>query len=311
MKAAQIYGYGGPEIIKINTVGKPAPGPNQVSVEVYAGSINPFDKSIREGYMQKKLKLNFPLTIGGDFAGIVNGVGAEVSDYKILDEIYGTAITLTGATGAFAELAVVNLGTIAKMPNNVDFSEAASMPLVGSSTVMAIEEHIKLQPGQKILIHGGAGGIGSLAIQLSKSIGAYIATTISVKDFDYVKSLGADKALDYKSEKFENVLKGYDAVYDTVGGETVIRSFPVLKKGGVMVSMKGAPDAGLAKKYGVTVVGQQSKTDDAHLNRLRELVEAGKIKPQVDRVFPLEKIVEAFQYKERSHPRGKVVIKIK
>ncbi len=303
MKAVQINKYGEVDVLQVNNnAEKPIISEGQVLIEVYAASINPFDFAVLKGYVQKFISQGFPLTMGGDFSGKKVDTG---------EEVYGTAIILGGGSGSLAEFARVSTDKIAVKPKNISFEEAASLPLVGSSAIQALEDHINLQPGQKILIHGGAGGIGSLAIQLAKLKGAYVATTVSNKDKEYVKSLGADETIDYKNERFESLINNYDAVFDTVGGEVVEKSFLVLKAGGVLVSMKGQPDEELAKKYGVTAIGQNSKTNTQHLDRLRELVEQGKIKPQIDKIFPLDQAKEAFLYKEKSHPRGKVVIKVK
>ena len=174
-----------------------------------------------------------------------------------------------------------------------------------------MEDHIKLQSGQKILIHGGAGGIGHLAIQLAKAIGAYVATTVSVEDMDYVKQIGADEVIDYKTQKFEEILQDFDAVYDTVGGEVTDKSLKVLKKGGVLVSMLGQPNEELAKLNGVTATSQNTQTNPEHLKRLAKYVDEGKIKVHVDKQFTLDRAKEAFTYQETAHSRGKVVFKIK
>ena len=312
MKAVQINSYGGVEELKVNgEVSKPTPGEGQVLIEVMASSINPFDWKVREGYVKEYIKLQFPATVGGDFAGVVIGLGENVADLKIGDEVFGQAAVFAGGTGAFAEVLAANVGKIALKPKNADFLQAASLPLVGVSALQALETHIELKPNQKILIHGGAGGIGSIAIQLAKALGVYVATTVSGDDEEYVKGLGADEAVDYRSEKFEEKLKGFDAVFDTVGGETSDKSFKVLKRGGVIVSMAGAPSAELAKKYGVRAIGQNTEGNGERLSRLAQLVESGKIKPQVDKVFPLDLVKEAFEHLEHGHPRGKVVLRIK
>ncbi len=174
-----------------------------------------------------------------------------------------------------------------------------------------MEEHIKLGRGQKILIQGGAGGIGSISIQLAKHLGAYVATTVSSEDIEFVKSLGVDEVIDYKAEKFEDKLSDFDAVFDLVGGDTTDRSFKVLKKGGILVSMVGQPKEELAQEVGVTAIGQGTQTNSQHLIRLATLVDQGVIKPQVSKVFPLTEVKEAFDYLEKSSPKGKVVLKIK
>jgi NADPH:quinone reductase-like Zn-dependent oxidoreductase len=192
-----------------------------------------------------------------------------------------------------------------------NFVEAAALPLVGASALQAIEQHIKLQRDRKILIHGGAGGIGSVAIQVAKSIGAYVATTASADDQALVRALGADEVIDYKKEAFEERLKNFDAVLDTVGGDTTKKSFQVLKKGGTLVSMSGQPDPALAQQHGVTAIRQATHVSTDVLKRLAQLVDGGIINIRVDTIFPLENATEAFQLVEEGHPRGKVVLELK
>lgn len=312
MKAIQIKKYGGSEVFEINqNASIPTPGIGQVLVRTYAASINPFDWKVREGFFKDMMPLKFPLILGGDFAGIIVEVGEGVLEFKVEDRVYGSANIFNGGSGALAQYCVANVANIAKKPKNADFLESAASVLVGASAIQALEDHIKLKKGQKILIHGGAGGIGSTAIQLAKSKGAYVVTAVSTDDKDFVKSLGADNIIDYKSEDFSEKLKDFDAVFDTVGGETTNKSFQVLKKGGVLVSMLGQPSPELAKKYEVTAIGQNTNTNTKHLNRLEELIDGGKIKIQIDRVFPLQKTREAFDHLEHGSPRGKVAIKIR
>lgn len=319
MKAVQINSYGGVEVLQVNgNVPKPVAGKGQVLVEVYGASINPFDWKVREGYVKDYLKLEFPATMGGDFAGKVVGLGDNAGDFKVGDEVYGQAAVFGGGTGAFAEVLAANVGKIAIKPKNIDFLQAASLPLVGVSALQALETHIELKPSQKILIHGGAGGIGTIAIQLAKALGAYVATTVSGDDTEYIRGLGADEVVDYKTQAFEEKLKDFDAVFDTVGGETSDKSFKVLRKGlpagrqgGIFVSMVGAPSSELVKKYGVVAIGQNTEGNSERLSRLTELVESGKIKPQVDKVFSIDKVKEAFSHLEKGHPRGKVVLKVR
>lgn len=311
MKAAQYNRYGGPPVIEINNnAPKPTPGAGQVLVEVYAASLNPFDWKLRLGYMKEMIPLQFPVTIGGDFSGVVTELGEDVSEFKIGDEIYGQALVLNGGSGAFAERCASNVANSALKPKNVGFIEAASLPLVEASAIQALEDHIKLKSGDKILIHGGAGGIGHIAIQLAKYLGAFVATTASSEDRDFVKNLGADEVIDYKTQKFEEMVHDFDAVFDTVGGETTEKSFKVLKKGGILVSMLGEPNPQLCEEFGVKGIGQNTKVTSARLNRLTTLVDSGVIKPHIDKVFSFEQAREAFEYVEKGHPRGKVVVKI-
>src|SRR3989344_7315392 len=227
MKAAQFKDYGGPEVIVINEIPQPTPDKNQVLIEVKAATINPFDYKVRRGDMRGMMPLELPLTLGGNLSGVIVEVGNEIIKFKVGDEVFGQAYAFGGGSGAIAEYAVSKEENIAIKPKSTDHLEAGSLPLVGVSAVQALEQHINLQKDQKILIHGGAGGIGSIAIQLAKHIGAYVATTVSSEDMEFVKSLGADEVIDFKSQDFSEVLKDIDAVFDTVGGETTDKSFKV------------------------------------------------------------------------------------
>lgn len=312
MRAAQISEYGGIDVVKVTPDAvKPTPTDDQVLIEIHASNINPFDWKVRKGFMQQMKPLDFPVTLGGDIAGVITALGKNVSNFSVGDKVYGSANIFGGGSGAFAEYAVTAAKNIAKMPEGLDFNEAASLPLTGISALQVIESHIKLQSGQKILIHGGAGGIGSMAIQIAKHIGAYVATTVSASSFDYVKQLGADEVIDYKSQKFEELLKEFDAVFDTVGGETYNKSYQVLKKGGILVSMVASPNEELAAKYGVTAIVQMTKINTEDLEKLAKLVEEGVVKPEIDHVFPLEKIQDAFRAQEEGSPHGKVVVQIR
>lgn len=311
MRAVQINSYGGNEVLEINqNAPKPTLSKNQVLVEVYAASINPVDWKIRSGFLKDVMPLTFPAILGGDFAGIVRKV-QDIHDFRENDEVYGSAIVLNGGSGSFAQYVAANIKNIARKPKNIDFIEASVLPLVGASAVQALEDHIKLATKQKILIHGGAGGIGHIAIQLAKHLGAYVATTVGSEDMEYAKSLGADEVIDYKTQVFENMLKDFDAVFDTVGGRTTNQSFRVLKRGGVIVSMLGQPDSKLAEQHGVTGIAQFTDINSKRLARLAQLVESGKIKGHVDKIFPLAEIKKAITYQEQGHPRGKVALKMK
>jgi alcohol dehydrogenase len=312
MKALQIRQYGGRDVLELNqNVPQPVAGNEQVLIEVHAANLNPVDWKIRAGYLQKMAPLTMPATLGGDVSGIVAALGASASNLKVGDRVYGYASRLSGGSGAFAEFVAAKPTTLALAPRNAGFVEAAALPLVGASALQAIEQHIKLQRGQKILIHGGAGGIGSMAIQVAKSIGAYVATTASEEERAYVQELGADEVIDYKKDAFEAKLKNFDAVFDTIGGDTMEKSFKVLRKGGTLVSMVGQPNPELAQKAGVTAIGQLTHTTTEALKRLAQLVDGGTIKVRVGKVFPLDKAKEAFDLLEEGHARGKVVLEIK
>lgn len=312
MKAAQITEYGDYNKLQISSdAPKPTLKPGQILVEVHASSINPIDLAIRNGYLAQMLPLEFPITLGGDFAGVVSEVGDEVKDFKVGDKVFGNAGNLKGGSGAWSEFVLAQAKNTSLKPTSVDFTESAALPLVGSSAIQAIEEQIKLKTGQKILIHGGAGGIGSIAIQLAKALGAFVATTVATQDIEFAKSLGADQVIDYKSEKFEEMIKEFDAVFDTVGGETTNKSIQILKKGGILVTMSGQPDEELANRAGVSVFKQMTEVSTSQLTRLAELVDSGKIKPQIAKTFTLDQAKEATEFQEKNHPKGKVVISIK
>jgi alcohol dehydrogenase len=215
-------------------------------VSIKAAGVNPVDWKIREGYFQQMIPLQFPFTLGMDFSGIVKEIGEGVSGFKQGDEVYGQAGVINGGSGAFAEMALAKTENITNKPKRLSHVEAAALPLVGVSAWRALVENVGLSKGQRILIHGGAGGIGSIAIQLAKYLGAFVATTVSVNDKVFVQELGADQVIDYKSHNFEDLLHDYDSVFDTVGGETYKRSFKVLKKDGIIVSMLEQPNSELS-----------------------------------------------------------------
>jgi alcohol dehydrogenase len=309
MKAAQINQYGGPDVIKVTTdVEKPKPVAGQVLVEVKAVSLNPFDTTVREGHVQQMIK-SLPVTLGGDITGVIVEVSEDVSEFKVGDEIYGQASAVAGNSGAFAEFAATKAAQIALKPKNVDFKVAAALPLVGVSALQAITEHIGLKSGQKILIHGGTGAIGSLAAQLAKHIGAYVAATVSTEDKEYAKSLRIDEVIDFRTQKFEEIIRDYDAVFDTAGGDNLERSLHVLKKGGMAVSMTSDIDEAKALNLGLTVIHQATKVNLERLNKLTELVETGVLNVKIGQVFPLDKVKEAFEARE-SGMSGKIVLAI-
>lgn len=312
MKAAQISEYGEIDVIHVtDDAAKPIPSDDQILIEVHASSINPFDWKIRKGFLKEVKPLDFPVTLGGDIAGIIVEVGKNISQFAVGDKVYGSANILSGASGAFAEFAATKSANLAKMPEGLDFTEAAALPLTGLSALQVIEDHIKLQPEQKILIHGGAGGIGTMAIQIAKHLGAYVATTVSAKSIEYVKQLGADEVIDYKNQKFEELLSDFDAVFDTVGGETYDKSFQVLKKDGILVSMVQPPKEDLARQYGVRALYQSTSIKTEDLEKLAKLVTEGVIKPEVDTIFPLDQIQDGFRLLEEGSHQGKVVVQIK
>lgn len=311
MKAAQINAYGGKDVLEVTQQApKPTANAGQVIVEVMAAGVNPFDWKVREGYTKDYIPLTFPAILGGDVSGLVVEIGAGVQGFEVGQPVLGMAGAASGH-GSYAEFAPVSADQLVTKPNTIDFQTAAALPLAGVSAYQAIVDHIGLQPNQKILIHGGAGGIGSLAIQIAKHIGAVVATTVSEEDVEYVTDLGADTVIDYKQQDFTQIIHDYDAVFDVVGGDTARKSYGVLKSGGVLVSMVEQNDSGLAEQHNVTFISQFTKATPERLTTIVDLAAAGALKVNIDRVFTLEQAADALEYLKVGHPRGKVVLHIK
>ncbi len=310
MKAAQINEYGNSSVIEINEVDIPAIKSGQVVIQVNAASINPFDSTVRAGYLKDKIPLTFPATLGGDISGIITDKAEDVSSIALGDSVYGQANVIAGNSGAFAEYAATSAGQIAVAPANLDFIQSASIPLVGVSALQALTEHIELKSGQKLFIHGGAGGIGSIAIQIAKNIGAYVAVTATGEGLDFVKDLGADEIIDYKNQDFSEILKDYDAVFEAAGGKEFDKTLSVLKPGGVGVSMIASADEQKLIELGITAFTQSTHVTTQALDELRILIEKNVVVPQVDEVFPLSEIKKAFEQKENGIVKGKIVIQI-
>jgi alcohol dehydrogenase len=313
MKSAQFNRYGSSDVIEIN---QNTPSPNlsseKILVDIKAAGINPIDWKIREGYMKQMISLQFPSTLGMDFSGVIKEVDKDISmeEYKQGDEVYGQASVTKGGTGAFAEIAITDADNIAIKPKSLSHEESAALPLVGVSAWQALVENMKLSKGQKILVHGGAGGIGSIAIPLAKNLGAFVATTASSDDKQFVQNLGADEIIDYKSQDFEELVHDYDAVYDTVGGQTYTKSFNVLKNGGIIVSMLEQPNSELMQRFGVQAIFQFTQVNKDRLTQLAKWIDQNNIKIHVDKTFSLDEAANALDYVKDVHPRGKVILKI-
>jgi len=311
MKAALINDYKDQLTVNSNFP-NPSLQSGKVLVEVHGAGLNPVEGKIRDGYVKEIFPLQFPAILGTEFSGVITKVGEGVVDFKIGDEVYGQTDIRGGQFGSFTEMILMSPRFIAPKPDNLTHIEAASLPVVGVSALQALVDTIGLKKGQKILIHGGAGGIGTIAIQLAKHIGAYVAATVSEKDRQYVKDLGADVVIDYKNQPFEDILHDYDAVLDNVGGETYLKSFQVLRKGGILVSKLPQEERkDLMDKYGVKALTDFTRMGQEQLSRLTELVNKGVIKVHIDQVFPLEQAEQALMHLQTGHPRGKVVLEIK
>ncbi|MCI4054492.1 NADP-dependent oxidoreductase [Bacillus cereus] len=332
MKAMIIDRYGK---VPMRMAEVPTPEINEYEVlaEIHAASINPIDFKIRDGKVKMLLKYEMPLILGNDFAGVITKVGSKVTRFKVGDEIY--ARPRKNKIGTFAEYIAIHEDDIALKPKNLSFEEAASIPLVGLTSYQALHDIMQLQKGQKILIHAGSGGVGTFAIQLAKIMGAIVTTTASEAGANLVTSLGADEIINYKTEKFEDILKNYDAVFDTIGGATLEKSFNIIKSGGNIVSVSGMPNARFGKEFGsgffktllfslaskkLTALEKKHnaqysflfmKPSGDQLRTIASYIEAGQIKPVIDRVFPFEDAQKAMEYSEAGRAKGKIIVKIK
>ncbi|WP_242229815.1 NADP-dependent oxidoreductase [Bacillus cereus group sp. BfR-BA-01329] len=332
MKAMIIDKYGKVPM-RMAEVPIPEINEHEVLTEIHAASINPIDFKIRDGKVKMLLKYEMPLILGNDFAGVIIKVGSKVTRFKVGDEIY--ARPRKNKIGTFAEYIAIHEDDVALKPKNLSFEEAASIPLVGLTSYQALHDIMQLQKGQKILIHAGSGGVGTFAIQLAKIMGATVTTTASEAGANLVKSLGADQIINYKTEKFEEILKDYDAVFDTIGGTTLKKSFDIIKSGGNIVSVSGMPNARFGKEFGsgffktflfslaskkLTALEKKHnaqysflfmKPSGDQLRTIANYIEAGKIKPVIDRVFPFEDAQKAMEYSEAGRAKGKIIVKMK
>lgn len=331
MKAAVIDTYKQP-LPTLKMVSLPVMGPNDVLVKIIAASVNPIDLKTKDGGLKMLLPYQLPLIMGSDFAGIITKVGSQVTNYQTGDHIFGRV--QKKRIGTFAEYLAVDQGDIALIPQSLTFTEAAALPLVGLTSYQALHDIMKLRQGDKILILGGSGGIGTVAIQIAKQLGAFVATTTSATNFELVKSLGADLVLDYRTTNFAEILKDYDYVLDTRGGQTLADSFKIIKPGGQVVSIAGLPNARFGREYGIplwkrlafgfvtrklTRLEKQTgatytflfmKPSGAQLATLGQMVDAGTLRPIIDRVVPFDNIAEALHYSHSGQAKGKIILQM-
>jgi NADPH:quinone reductase-like Zn-dependent oxidoreductase len=325
--------YGKSDQTAFADIPKPKLKPDEILVQVHAAGLNPIDCMIPKGTFKPMLRFQLPATLGSDLAGVVAEVGSRVTRFKPGDAVFASIFDL--GTGALAEFAVVPEHAAAHKPANLDFVRAASIPMVGLTSWQALKERAKLRPGQKVFIPAGSGGIGTFAIQLAKHLGAKVATTTSTGNVGLVRSLGADEVIDYKQQEFEKVLSGYDAVLGTVRGNALEKSLGILKSSSTIVSLIGPPDAAFARARGMNffmkfVFGLLSRKiirharkrgveysflfvhpDGGQLAEIGKLLEAGRIRPVIDKVFPFDQAKEALAYLEKGRAKGKVVVQMK
>lgn len=307
MKAVQVVEYGKPlEIVELD---EPAVLADSLVIAVHAASVNPIDSLIRNGAMAAMLPYELPWTVGYDLSGVVVEVGADVSQFAVAEEVFGRADGMQA--GTFAEFAVIKAGDLAVKPANISHVEAATIPLAGLTAWQALFEHGRLVRGQKVLIHAGSGGVGTLAIQLAKHLGAFVATTTSGPNIGMVTRLGADLVIDYSTQEFDEELSDYDLVLDMLGGDTLERSFAVLKRGGTLISIKGEAAEGLAEQHGVTFESFFMSPNGGQLAELAQMIIDGVLRPVVDAVYPLEQVEAAFEHIDAGHAKGKIALQIR
>jgi NADPH:quinone reductase-like Zn-dependent oxidoreductase len=306
MKAVVAHEYGAPEVLKIEGVPRPKPNEDEALVRVIASGVNPADPLTLSGKYAREFGTHLPLIPGYEIAGVVEKTGANVTKLKVGDAVYGYPTF----GGGWAEYITVKEWEIAAKPKTLNFVEAAAVPMGALTAWQALVDVAKLQPGQTVLIHGGSGGVGSFAIQIAKARGARVIATASTANQDLLKQLGADVAVDYTKTKFEDVAKDVDAVLDPVGKETLARSYGVVKKGGIVMSLVARPDPAEIKKRGIRGAGISVHPDAEDLAEIAQLIDAGKIKPIVTQVLPLSEAIAAEKQAATHHTRGKVVLQI-
>jgi len=307
MKAARVHSFGPPKVIALEDVPKPEPGDGEVLVQVKAAGVGPWDALIRSG--KSVLPQLIPLTLGSDLSGVVHSVGPRVERFTMGDEVFG--VTNERFTGAYAEYAVAKATMIAHKPKTLNYTHAASVPVVAVTAWQMVFEYAGVAPGQFVLIHGGAGSVGAYLLQLAKRAGAMVVTTAAAKDTSYVRGLGAYGVIDYGVKRFEEQLKDVDAVLDTVGGDTLERSYGVLKRGGILVSSAAQPSEEKAQQHGVRARFFLVEVTTERLNKIGELIDAGELDTEVGEVLWLDEARQAHEMLEGApHRRGKIVIKV-
>jgi NADPH:quinone reductase-like Zn-dependent oxidoreductase len=308
MKAIRIHNYGDVEALSYEDAPLPEPGPADVRVRVHAAAVNPVDWKIRAGYLAQVVPHKMPLTIGWDVSGVVDQVGAEVSHLAVGDAVYSRPNI--ARDGCYAEYVVVAASELAAKPNTLSHNEAAAVPLAGLTAWQGLFHHAQLKRGERVLVHAGAGGVGSFAIQFAKWAGAHVIATSSAVNEALVRSLGADEFVDYRSQRFEAVLAKVDVVLDTIGGDTQERSVQLLNSGGRLVSVVGTPDAEALAAVGATGGVFMVQPSSEELSRIGKLIDAGTVRVLIDSVFPLSEARAAQTKSQTGRAKGKIVLEV-
>ena len=308
MKAVVVHEYGGPEVLKMEEVPRPEPKEDQILVRVIAAGVNPVDGMIRAGMFAKHSKAAFPIILGGDIAGIVEKVGSKIAQFKAGDPVF--AYVSLENNGGYAQYAVTTERETAPKPKSLTYLEAAAVPVVALTAWQALIDTAKLSAGQTVLIHGGSGGVGTFAIQIAKARGAKVIATASTANQDLLKQLGADVAIDYTKQKFEDVAKDLDVVLDSVGKDTLARSYGVVKKGGFIVSLVARPDQAELARHGIRGAALNVEPNSDELAEIGKLIDEKKIRVIISQTFPLSEAMKAQEQVATGHTRGKIVLKV-
>jgi NADPH:quinone reductase-like Zn-dependent oxidoreductase len=308
MRAIQIHEFGGPEVLKLEDAPRPKPAADEVLIKVYATGVNPIDWKIREGARKDRFPTNFPLILGWDVSGVIEEVGKDVMNFKKGDEVYSRPDPTKN--GTYAEYVGVKANLVNRKPNSIGHVKAAAVPLAGLTAWQGLFDHGKLQAGEKVLIHGASGGVGSFAVQFAKWKEAYVIGTSSEKNIDFLKKLGVDEVIDYKKENFEDRLHDIDLVFDMVGGETQKRSLKVLKNGGRLVTTLKPENEKEAAEKNIHIEGYMAQSYPEELEEIADLIDEGKVSPVIGKVFSLEQAAEAQELSKEGHVQGKIVLKV-
>jgi NADPH:quinone reductase-like Zn-dependent oxidoreductase len=309
MRAVTLTRYGGPEALDVGTLPVPTPLPGEVLVRVSAASVNPIDWKLREGMSKSYLERNNPAILGRDAAGVIVALGTDAGAWSCGDQV--VAFLDSSRQGGFAEYVPVRLADLVRKPRRLSFRQAAAFPLVAMTAWQSLIDAGRLQSGERVLIHGGAGGVGSMAVQIAKWRGAHVITTASEGNHAYVASIGADQAIDYRAVKFETVVKDVDLVLDTIGGDTLQRSVGVLKKGGRLVSIVEELPAATCSAAGIECIPADVGAAPDTLQKIADLFDAGAITINIDATFPLERAADALEANRTGRTRGKIVLDVR
>src|SRR5438876_1468838 len=310
MKAVRVHNYGGPEVLRFEDAPRPTPGSGELLIRVHAASVNPIDWKVRAGYMKDYIPLPLPFIPGWDVSGVVEAVGSGVTKFKKGDEVYARPDVSAHGYGAYAEYVVVKEAETALKPKSIDHVHAAAIPVGAVTAWRALFDAAGLKKDQKVLIHGAAGGVGGFAVQLAKWKGAHIIGTASTRNQAFLRELGVDEPIDYEKTRFEDVVHDVDVVLDTLAGDIQNRSWKVLKKGGILVSIVAPPSADEAAKHSVRSAFFSAHPSSSQLSEIAKLVDAGKLKSVVETVLPLSDARRAHELNETGHARGKTVLKV-